>query len=172
MGAIRELPIAVRQATADDRAEALGFISPGTLRGRASIALLRAGQGLLWVAFEHAPAAPDIPAKLVGLLLAVAQIDPEADAPVGYIQELLVHPAYRRRGVAMHLLDAAERHMLAGLAFARVAVDASPENEAALHMYRGRGYALSQVHLTMARTAWHRDAGAVSDGTSDSPTEH
>jgi ribosomal protein S18 acetylase RimI-like enzyme len=85
----------------------------------------------------------------VGLLLATVQVEPEGERLVGYIQELLVHPDYRRLGVANHLLDAAERHFLRELRLAAVTLVTSPENDAALRLYRGRGYTLSQVRLTL-----------------------
>lgn len=139
-----ERTITVRAATDADRAAAVAFISPATARGRASLALLRLGQGLLWVALES----EGDDEKLVGLLLAAAQIDAETERLVGYIQELLVHPAYRRLGAAMHLLDAAERFFLAEHGFAEVYLATSPDNEAALSLYRSRGYVISQVRLT------------------------
>ena len=149
-----ERAIAVRAATDEDRSAAAAFISPATARGRASLALLRLGQGLLWVAVEGgegngvAGESEQGEEKLVGLLLATAQIDAETERLVGYIQELLVHPAYRRLGAAMHLLDAAERFFLAEHGFAEVYLATSPDNEAALSLYRSRGYVVSQVRLT------------------------
>ncbi len=139
-----ERAITVRSGTDADRAAAVAFISPATARGRASLALLRLGQGLLWVAL----AGEGEGEKLVGLLLATAQIDAETERLVGYIQELLVHPAYRRLGAAMHLLDAAERFFLAEHGFAEVYLATSPDNEAALSLYRSRGYVVSQVRLS------------------------
>ncbi|MBF6588997.1 MAG: GNAT family N-acetyltransferase [Ktedonobacterales bacterium] len=147
MAAAREAPITVRRAGEADRATARGLIPPTTARGRASLTLLDAGIGLLWVAFETAPEGE----KLVGLLLATAQMGPESEEPVGYIQELLVHPAYRRRGVAMHLLDAAERYFLTDHAFALVSLVTSPENDAALRLYRSRGYTTHAVRLSKRR---------------------
>lgn len=152
-----ERAIAVRAATDEDRAAAAAFISPATARGRASLALLRLGQGLLWVAVEGGEGdgsgeSDQGEEKLVGLLLATAQIDAETERLVGYIQELLVHPAYRRLGAAMHLLDAAERFFLAEHNFAEVYLATSPDNEAALSLYRSRGYAVSQVRLTKSRS--------------------
>ena len=144
-----ERAITVRAATDTDRAAAATFISPATARGRASLALLRLGQGLLWVALEGEGDGE----KLVGLLLAAAQIDAETERLVGYIQELLVHPAYRRLGAAMHLLDAAERFVLAEHGFAGVYLATSPDNEAALSLYRSRGYVVSQVRLTKSYSA-------------------
>ncbi|MFI5272921.1 MAG: GNAT family N-acetyltransferase [Ktedonobacterales bacterium] len=144
-----EHAITVRAASEADRAAAVAFISPAAPRGRASLALLRVGQGLLWVAVEDEREHE----KLVGLLLATAQIDAESEHPAGYIQELLVHPAYRRLGVAMHLLDAAERFFLAEQGFSQVYLATSPDNEAALHLYRSRGYSVEQVRLTKARIA-------------------
>lgn len=153
-----ERAIAVRAATDADRAAAAAFISPATARGRASLALLRLGQGLLWVAVEGGESTSEEGGvsgkgeeKLVGLLLATAQIDAETERLVGYIQELLVHPAYRRLGAAMHLLDAAERFFLAEHGFAEVYLATSPDNEAALSLYRSRGYVVSQVRLTKSR---------------------
>lgn len=146
-----ERAITVRAATEADRTAAAAFISPATARGRASLALLRLGQGLLWVALEGD--GEGVGEKLVGLLLAAAQIDAETERLVGYIQELLVHPAYRRLGAAMHLLDAAERFFLAEHGFAEVYLATSPDNEAALSLYRSRGYVVSQVRLTKSYSA-------------------
>lgn len=147
MGIARETPITVRAASEADRATAMTLLSPGTPRGRISLALLRAGQGLLWVAVEGEEEQP------VGLLLATVQVGAEGDELVGYIQELLVHPAYRRLGVAMHLLDAAERHFLDEQGFDCIALATSPDNDAALRLYRSRGYTLSQVRLSKRRTS-------------------
>lgn len=143
-----EAPITVRAATPADRAAASAFVPPNSARGRASLALLATGLGLLWVAVERSGGEE----KLVGLLLATAQIAPEGEELTGYIQELLVHPAYRRRGVAMHLLDAAERYFLVEADFAGVMLVTSPENEAALQLYRSRGYAISSVRIAKRRT--------------------
>lgn len=151
MTTAREAPILVRAATAADRSTAMAFISPATARGRASLVLLRAGQGLLWVAVERDPDENHDTGngeKLVGLLLATVQIDSDTENPTGYIHELLVHPAYRRRGVAMHLLDAAERFFLEEQRFPLVSLATSPDNEAALRLYRSRGYTVYQVRLS------------------------
>jgi ribosomal protein S18 acetylase RimI-like enzyme len=147
MGSARETPIRVREASEADRAQAMTLLTPGTSRGQVSLAVLRAGQGLLWVAVAGAGEEE----QLVGLLLALAQVAPEGDELVGYIQELLVHPDYRRLGVAMHLLDAAERYFLDEHHFASVALATSPDNDAALHLYRSRGYIIHQVHLSKRR---------------------
>jgi len=182
-----ESPIIVRAATDADRVAAMALIAPAAARGRGSLALLRAGQGLLWVAVEHSAEAatstpesgkpeareqtaqsdtPDQSEKLVGLLLAAAQIEPETGELVGYIHELLVHPAYRRRGVAMSLLDAAERGMLVDGEFSLVYVLTSFDNQAALRLYRSRGYSLSQARL--ARRRGDPTARIAADGeTSD-----
>lgn len=145
--------MSVRRATDDDRTTAMSFIAPTTPRGRASLVLLKTGQGLLWVAEDHVPADDGpVAGKLVGLLLATVQIDPETEEPVGYIQELLVHPAYRRRGVAMHLLDAAERYFLDEQRFDVMSLVTSPDNEAALRLYRSRGYSVCQVRLSRRRS--------------------
>lgn len=163
MATAREAPILVRRATEQDRATAMSFIPPNTPRGRASLVLLKTGQGLLWVAVEggwSGESSPDEGAeaepagraeKLVGLLLATVQIDAETEDPIGYIQELLVHPAYRRRGVAMHLLDAAERYFLDEQRFPLVSLATSPDNDAALRLYRSRGYTVYQVRLSKRR---------------------
>jgi ribosomal protein S18 acetylase RimI-like enzyme len=142
-----EAPITVRAASDTDRAAARALISSFSARGRASLTLMQAGAGLLWVAVEH----EGEDEKLVGLLLATAQIAPESEEPMGYIQELLVHPAYRRRGVAMHLLDAAERYFLQEHAFSQVSLITSPDNDVALHLYRSRGYTIHSVRLTKRR---------------------
>lgn len=148
MTASREVPLTIRPASEEDRATARGLITPNTARGRASLALLDLGQGLLWVAVDDMGGPGE---QLVGLLLATAQISADREELIGYIQELLVHPAYRRRGVAMHLLDAAERYLLDEHGFAEVALVTNPENDAALLLYRSRGYAISQVRLSKRR---------------------
>lgn len=142
-----ETPITVRRAATDDRSAALELISPATGRGRASQTLLRAEQGILWVAVEHGEQGE----TLVGLLLATAQVDAEAEEVAGYIHELLVHPAFRRRGVAMELLDAAERYFLDECGFSTVLVTTSFDNDAAIRLYRSRGYSLSQARLAKRR---------------------
>ncbi len=147
MTAREETPILVRRAAPGDRAAALELISPATGRGRASQTLLRADQGLLWVAVEREAHGE----TLVGLLLATAQVDAEAEEVAGYIHELLVHPAFRRRGVAMELLDAAERYFLDECGFGSVLVITSFDNDAAIHLYRSRGYTLSQARLAKRR---------------------
>lgn len=169
MTTAREAPILVRAATAADRSTAMTFISPSTARGRASLVLLRAGQGLLWVAVEHDlddKREPGNGEKLVGLLLATVQIDPDTENPIGYIHELLVHPAYRRRGVAMHLLDAAERFFLEEQRFPLVSLATSPDNEAALHLYRSRGYTVYQVRLSKRLP----DASSAGAGDTSTPS--
>lgn len=147
MTSTSEPPITVRLATDADRIAARASVPGTTPRGRASLALLATGQGLLWVAVEGAGAQE----MLVGLLLATAQVLPEREDLVGYIHELLVHPASRRRGVAMHLLDAAEKFFLEEHAFAYVELATSPDNEAALQLYRSRGYTISSVRFSKRR---------------------
>lgn len=142
-----DAPVVARRATDADREAALALISPSTARGRASLALLRAGQGILWVAVEQGAERE----TLVGLLLATAQLDADDEVVVGYIHELLVHPAYRRRGVAGELLDAAERYFLIDCGFGVVSVTTSFDNDAAIRIYRSRGYAISQARLTKRR---------------------
>jgi ribosomal protein S18 acetylase RimI-like enzyme len=144
---VTEQPISVRLATEADRIAARAFIPDTTARGRASLALLKTGQGLLWVAV----AGDGDDEMLVGLLLATAQVQPEREELVGYIHELLVHPAARRRGVAMHLLDAAEHFFLVAHEFAFVELTTSPENDAALQLYRSRGYTISSVRFSKQR---------------------
>ncbi|HEX5159319.1 MAG TPA: N-acetyltransferase [Ktedonobacterales bacterium] len=148
MTTVSERPISVRLATDADRIAARTSIPSATARGRASLALLKTGQGLLWVAVEGTG---DEEEMLVGLLLATAQVQPEREELVGYIHELLVHPASRRRGVAMHLLDAAEHFFLEEHAFANVELTTSPDNEAALQLYRSRGYTISSVRFSKQR---------------------
>lgn len=184
---IREAPIVVRAATGEDRVAAMALIAPSAARGRGSLALLRAGQGMLWVAVERGDGAvatgraemaenagkrprtdlPEMAEKLVGLLLAAAQIEPETGELVGYIHELLVHPAYRRRGVAMSLLDAAEQGMLVEGEFSLVYVMTSFDNDAALRLYRSRGYSLSQARLARRRGDPATAATTASDDALD-----
>ena len=147
MTTVSERPISVRLANDADRMAARTSIPSTTARGRASLALLKTGQGLLWVAVEGAGEEE----MLVGLLLATAQVQPEREELVGYIHELLVHPVSRRRGVAMHLLDAAEHYFLEEHAFANVELTTSPDNEAALQLYRSRGYTISSVRFSKQR---------------------
>lgn len=149
-----EAKIAVRPASDADREAASAFITAGTARGRASLALLRLRQGLLWVAVEEGADGEknEKGEKLVGLLLATVQIEGDNAEPAGYIHELLVHPAYRRLGVAMHLLDAAERFFLEEQGFPQVYLVTSADNEAALRLYRSRGYQIESVRLTKPRS--------------------
>lgn len=168
---IEEPSITVRPASPEDRATATALIASGSVRAPLSLSLLRTGQGLLWVAVErHAQPGPRgepgertgaTPSgeeageseQLVGLLLATVQVGNEGEALVGYIQELLVHPAYRRLGVAMHLLDAAERYFLDEHTFDRIELATSPENDAALRLYRSRGYTIHQVRISKSASA-------------------
>ncbi|HEX9038425.1 MAG TPA: GNAT family N-acetyltransferase [Ktedonobacterales bacterium] len=157
MSSQSETTIAVRRADAADRAAAVELISPGSARGRASQTLLRADQGILWVAVEHSAQGE----HLVGLLLATAQVDAEAEEVSGYIHELLVHPAARRRGVAMSLLEAAERYFLDECHFNSVLVITSFDNDAAIQLYRSRGYALSQARLAKRRVGRNGGGGGA-----------
>ncbi|HEV2235151.1 MAG TPA: N-acetyltransferase [Ktedonobacterales bacterium] len=143
MAATRETPIVVRDAVAADHELAQSLIAPATARGRTSLAMLREGRGHLWVAVTTEQGSE----RIVGLLLADTQMDADLGEPAGYIQELLVHPAYRRRGVAMHLLDAAERHYFSALGLGAVMLVTTPENEGAIRLYRSRGYGMDQVRL-------------------------
>ena len=147
MAGAREAPIVVRDACAADHALAGTLVSPTTARGRTSLAMLNEGRGRLWVAV----AGEQDTEQIVGLLLGDTQADAETGEPVGYIQELLVHPAYRRRGVAMHLLDAAERYFFEEQGFGAVTLVTTPENEGALRLYRSRGYGVDQVRLRKRR---------------------
>jgi ribosomal protein S18 acetylase RimI-like enzyme len=147
MTTAREMAIAVRDGGDADRALASTLVSPTTARGRTSLAMLQEGRGRLWVAAVR----DEVAEQLVGLLLADTQTDAETGEPVGYIQELLVHPAYRRRGVAMHLLDAAERYFFVEHGFGAVTLVTTPENEGALRLYRSRGYGVDQVRLRKRR---------------------
>ena len=151
-----ETTITIRRGGAADRAAALELISPSTGRGRASQTLLRADHGIVWVAVESSANGE----SLVGLLLATAQVDAEAEEVAGYIHELLVHPAVRRRGVAMSLLEAAERHFLDDCHFNTVLVITSFDNDAAIQLYRSRGYSLSQARLAKRRDSADDEGGA------------
>ncbi|HEY7782402.1 MAG TPA: N-acetyltransferase [Ktedonobacterales bacterium] len=179
MTTAREAPILVRPGAEAERARARVLVAPSTARGRTSLAMLHEGRGLFWVAVCHDADADTVPGpagldasdaagpigddaadagcaeRLVGILLADLQPDPETGEPVGYIQELLVHPAYRRRGVAMHLLDAAERHFLGDQRCAGMMLITTPENDAALRLYRSRGYGVDQVRLRKPRPDDH-----------------
>ena len=127
MTSARETIIRVYEGGKDDRARAATLVQPASARGRTSLAMLREGRGRMWVAVEQG----DDSEELVGLLLGDTQTDPETGLLVGYIQELLVHPAYRRRGVAMHLLDAAERYYFEECGYHAVSLVTSPDNEGA-----------------------------------------
>lgn len=153
MAGVEDPTITVRVATQADRAQARTFIPPGTPRGRGSHVLLRAGQGHLWVAVEGAGAGAG-DERMVGLLLATIQIDAEEE-PLGYIHELLVQAAYRRLGVANHLLDAVEAYFLRELGLPRVELVTSADNEAALRLYRSRGYTIHSVRLSKQQGETH-----------------
>jgi ribosomal protein S18 acetylase RimI-like enzyme len=147
MTAAREASISVREGSAADRTQAGTLVAPTTARGRVSLAMLREGRGQLWVAL----ACDGAREELVGILLADTRADGEIGQSVGYIQELLVHPVYRRRGVAMHLLDAAEHCFFELQGLVAVTLMTTPENEGALRLYRSRGYGVDQVHLRKRR---------------------
>ena len=154
MASARETSIRVYEGGATDRERAATLVQPASARGRTSLAMLREGRGQLWLAVEQGAERGDAEApaeELVGLLLGDTQTDPETDLPVGYIQELLVHPAYRRRGVAMHLLDAAERYYFDTCGYTTVALVTTPDNEGAVRLYRSRGYGVDQVRLRKRR---------------------
>lgn len=148
MTSARETAIHVYEGGEDDRARAATLVQPASARGRTSLAMLREGRGRLWIAVERDGESEE----LVGLLLGDTQTDPETDQQVGYIQELLVHPAYRRRGVAMHLLDAAERHYFEECGYPAVTLVTTPDNEGAVRLYRSRGYGVDQVRLRKRRS--------------------
>jgi ribosomal protein S18 acetylase RimI-like enzyme len=62
----------------------------------------------------------------------------------------------------MHLLDAAERFFLEEQRFSQIYLATSPDNEAALRLYRSRGYTAYQVRLAKRRAdgpALSADAG-------------
>jgi ribosomal protein S18 acetylase RimI-like enzyme len=136
----------VRDAVEADHELAQSLIAPATARGRTSLAMLREGRGRLWVAVTTDDGGQG-GERIVGLLLSDTQVDPDLGEPAGYVQELLVHPAYRRRGVAMHLLDAAERYYFHELGLGTVMLVTTPENEGAIRLYRSRGYGMDQVRL-------------------------
>ncbi|HEY7832006.1 MAG TPA: N-acetyltransferase [Ktedonobacterales bacterium] len=152
MTSARETAIRVYEGGAADRERAATLVQPGSARGRMSLAMLREGRGQLWLAVEQGAEVGDGAEELVGLLLGDTQTDSETDLPVGYIQELLVHPAYRRRGVAMHLLDAAERYYFETRGYTTVALVTTPDNEGAVRLYRSRGYGVDQVRLRKRRS--------------------
>lgn len=147
MAATREATISVREGDEADRARASELVAPTTARGRGSLAMLAERRGHLWVALAQEGTTEE----LVGLLLADTCADAETGQQVGYIQELLVHPVYRRRGVAMHLLDAAEHCFFVVLGLPAVSLVTAPENEGALRLYRSRGYGVDQVRLRKRR---------------------
>ena len=152
MASARETSIRVYEGSAADRERAATLVQPASARGRTSLAMLREGRGQLWLAVEQGVGQEASAAEpLVGLLLGDTQTDPETDLPMGYIQELLVHPAYRRRGVAMHLLDAAERYYFDTRGYTTVALVTTPDNEGAVRLYRSRGYGVDQVRLRKRR---------------------
>ena len=147
MTAASEAPITVRDARSEDRQLAATLLTPDSPRGRTSLRMLAEGRGRLWVAAAREAEGE----RIVGVLLADTRADAETGDRQGYIQELLVHPAYRRRGVAMHLLDAAEADFFADPATAAATLVTSPENEGALRLYRSRGYTVDEVRLRKRR---------------------
>lgn len=147
MTSAREMAIRVHEGNNADRISAAALIQPNSVRGQTSLAMLREGRGRLWVAVEQGEGTEE----LVGLLLGDTQTDPETGGLMGYIQELLVHPAYRRRGVAMHLLDVAERYYFEECGYHAVTLVTSPDNEGAVRLYRSRGYGMDQVRLRKRR---------------------
>jgi ribosomal protein S18 acetylase RimI-like enzyme len=147
MAAASDAPISVRDAYDADRQLAATLLTPDSPRGQTSLRMLAEGQGRLWIAVARELGGE----RIVGVLLADTRRDAEAGEQVGYIQELLVHPAYRRRGVAMHLLDAAEADFFADPQTTAATLVTSPENEGALRLYRSRGYSVDEVRLRKRR---------------------
>lgn len=82
----------------------------------------------------------------------------ESDSPRWVMANVAVHPAYRRRGIARHLVRA-------GLSLARrrgaqeVVLQVDHENWAARKLYRELGFEVLTV-----RTSWSRSGGAPSPG--------
>ena len=67
--------------------------------------------------------------------------DPHPSEGIGWIATLGVLPQYRRHGIASALLDACE----AGMRLPSVRLSVRRSNEAALRLYRDRGYHLVDV---------------------------
>jgi ribosomal protein S18 acetylase RimI-like enzyme len=65
----------------------------------------------------------------------------------GYISDLYVEPAWRRRGIAAALMERAERYF-ARLGLRRVMIHALGANRPALALYRKRGFETYVVGLT------------------------
>jgi ribosomal protein S18 acetylase RimI-like enzyme len=147
MAMTNEAPITVRDAHDADRELAATLLSPDAPRERTSLRMLDEGTGRLWIAVAHELDGE----RIVGVLLVDMRLDPDTGEQVGYIQELLVHASYRRRGVAMHLLDAAEADFFTDPETTAAMLVTSPENEGALRLYRSRGYVVDQVRLRKRR---------------------
>jgi ribosomal protein S18 acetylase RimI-like enzyme len=107
----------------------------------------------LWLAAEAEPSHTDDTAGLSQLIatdrsaLLVAEVDGEIVASViagwdgwrGSIYRLVVHPAYRRRGLARRLLTEAE-HRLADLGARRLQAIVVESDEAATGFWRTSGW--------------------------------
>jgi GNAT superfamily N-acetyltransferase len=90
---------------------------------------------------------------LVRHLRAAAAVSPAPPAGSWYVDALAVEPAWRRRGVASALLEAAEQQA-ARAGTIGVALDTGVANHGARALYEGRGYAAGQVrHAPSARAA-------------------
>jgi len=72
-------------------------------------------------------------------LRAAAQVSPSAPDGCWYVDALAVAPAWRRRGVAGLLLEAAER-TAASAGRDTLVLDTGLENEVARRLYEGRGF--------------------------------
>lgn len=80
----------------------------------------------------------EVAGQAVGLLSYAVQPDLYHAAPMGMVQELVVHGPWRGRGVGGALLDAFLARM-AGLGCVEVAVAVMPDNVAAQRLYRAHG---------------------------------
>lgn len=112
-----------------------GFVAA---RGRSKRAWCEAGRGSWWGAFARGSGG-----ALVGSLGVFA-----ADG-LGRYQDVVTHPAWRRRGVARALLCAAGRDALARVA-TRIVIVALQESDAA-KLYRAVGFAPSDVSCELLR---------------------
>jgi ribosomal protein S18 acetylase RimI-like enzyme len=90
--------------------------------------------------------ADDAVVGFVGVLARVVP-DPDEGQAYAYVSDLVVLPAYRRRGIGRALLERAEAYALReGASTLRVGVLA--KNEAAARLYRGIGFTDYTIQLS------------------------
>jgi GNAT superfamily N-acetyltransferase len=108
-----------------------------TRRSVAQRSLVEQGRGVWWGAFVDG-----VLASSLGVF--------GAGAGLARYQDVETHPAYRRRGLATALVQAAGRHALAELGARRLVIVADPDDDA-VRVYRRAGFRDGETQLQASR---------------------